>query len=85
MHTEQNGGVCIKIKKLYEATITIFLVILLINIISASCYAAGYDLEFVGEPTYEIEHANNNYGSQEPVYTPVSFSGNRNNNRQARF
>lgn len=24
------------------------------NIISASCYAAGYDLEFVGEPTYRL-------------------------------
>lgn len=32
------------------------------------------------EPTYEPD-----YGAQEPVYTPVSFSGNRNNNRQARF
>lgn len=32
------------------------------------------------EPIYETE-----YGNQEPVYTPVSFSGNRNNNRQARF
>ena len=32
------------------------------------------------EPTYETE-----YGGQEPIYTPVSFSGNRNNNRQARF
>lgn len=32
------------------------------------------------EPTYESD-----YGSQEPVYTPVSFSGNRNNNRQTRF
>lgn len=32
------------------------------------------------EPTYETDYAN-----QEPIYTPVSFSGNRNNNRQARF
>ncbi len=32
------------------------------------------------EPSYETD-----YSSQEPVYTPVSFSGNRNNNRQARF
>lgn len=32
------------------------------------------------EPTYDTD-----YGSQEPIYTPVSFSGNRNNNRQARF
>jgi hypothetical protein len=32
------------------------------------------------EPTYETDHT-----SQEPVYTPVSFSGNRDNNRQTRF
>jgi len=32
------------------------------------------------EPSYDAD-----YNSQEPVYTPVSFSGNRNNNRQARF
>jgi hypothetical protein len=32
------------------------------------------------EPTYETD-----YSSQEPVYTPVSFSGDRKNNRQARF
>ena len=32
------------------------------------------------EPTYETDHT-----SQEPVYTPVSFSGNRDNNRQKRF
>ncbi len=32
------------------------------------------------EPTYDTD-----YGNQEPIYTPVSFSGNRNNNRQARF
>lgn len=32
------------------------------------------------EPSYE-----NDYASQEPVYTPVSFSGNRNHNRQMRF
>ena len=32
------------------------------------------------EPSYETDYSN-----QEPVYTPVSFSGNRNNNRQARF
>jgi len=32
------------------------------------------------EPTYETE-----YNSQEPIYTPVSFSGNRKDNRQARF
>ncbi len=32
------------------------------------------------EPTYEPD-----YSSQEPVYTPVSFNGNRNSNRQARF
>ena len=32
------------------------------------------------EPTYDPE-----YSSQEPVYTPVSFSGNRKDNRQARF
>ena len=33
------------------------------------------------EPAYETDYSSN----QEPVYTPVSFSGNRNNNRQARF
>jgi hypothetical protein len=32
------------------------------------------------EPTYETD-----YSSQEPIYTPVSFSGNRKDNRQARF
>ncbi|HBX68221.1 MAG TPA: hypothetical protein DEH25_02215 [Chloroflexi bacterium] len=32
------------------------------------------------EPTYE-----NDSHSHEPVYTPVSFSGNQNNNRQTRF
>lgn len=37
------------------------------------------------EPTYETDYGNSEYGSQEPVYTPVSFSGNRNSNRQARF
>jgi hypothetical protein len=37
------------------------------------------------EPTYETDYGNSDYGSQEPVYTPVSFNGNRNNNRQARF
>jgi len=37
------------------------------------------------EPTYETDYSNSDYSSQEPVYTPVSFSGNRNNNRQARF
>jgi hypothetical protein len=37
------------------------------------------------EPTYETDYSNPDYGSQEPVYTPVSFSGNRNNNRQTRF
>jgi hypothetical protein len=36
------------------------------------------------EPTYETDYGNPDYGSQEPVYTPVSFNGNR-NNRQARF
>lgn len=37
------------------------------------------------EPTYETDYGNPDYGTQEPVYTPVSFSGNRNNNRQTRF
>lgn len=37
------------------------------------------------EPIYETDYGNPDYSSQEPVYTPVSFSGNRNNNRQARF
>ena len=37
------------------------------------------------EPTNETDYGNLDYGSQEPVYTPVSFSGNRNNNRQTRF
>jgi hypothetical protein len=42
------------------------------------------------DPTYENDYGNGDYvnrdyGSQEPVYTPVSFNGNRNNNRQARF
>ena len=37
------------------------------------------------EPTNETDYGNPDYGSQEPVYTPVSFSGNRNNNRQTRF
>jgi hypothetical protein len=37
------------------------------------------------DPSYGNEYGNEDYGSQEPVYTPVSFSGNRNNNRQARF
>jgi len=32
------------------------------------------------EPTYETDHT-----SQEPMYTPVSFNGNRDNNRQTRF
>ena len=32
------------------------------------------------EPTYEDD-----YASQEPVYTPVSFSGQQKNNRQTRF
>jgi hypothetical protein len=37
------------------------------------------------EPTNESDYGDRDYGSQEPVYTPVSFSGNRKNNRQARF
>lgn len=32
------------------------------------------------EPTYETD-----YSPQEPIYTPVSFSGRRKDNRQARF
>jgi hypothetical protein len=38
------------------------------------------------EPRYENDYGSqSDYGTQEPVYTPVSFSGNRNKQRQMRF
>jgi hypothetical protein len=48
--------------------------------VSASSYNNSYNPAPKPEPTYETD-----YNSQEPVYTPVSFNGNRNNNRQTRF
>jgi len=47
---------------------------------AAGAGATSYRPAPKAEPTYEADYSN-----QEPVYTPVSFSGNRNNNRQARF
>jgi hypothetical protein len=48
--------------------------------VSASSYRNSYNPAPKPEPTYETD-----YSSQEPVYTPVSFDGNHNDNRQARF
>jgi hypothetical protein len=48
--------------------------------VSASSSRNSYHPAPKPDPTYETD-----YASQEPVYTPVSFNGNRNNNRQARF
>ena len=49
--------------------------------VSASSYRNNsYNPAPKPEPTYETD-----YTSQEPIYTPISFSGNRNNNRQSRF
>jgi hypothetical protein len=47
--------------------------------VSASSYNS-YSPAPKPEPAHESD-----YTSQEPVYTPVSFNGNRNNNRQTRF
>jgi len=57
---------------------------------AASMGTSSYQPAPKPEPRYEsdygnLDSANRDYGSQEPVYTPVSFSGNRDNNRQARF
>ena len=48
--------------------------------VSASPSHRSYSPAPKPEPTYETD-----YSSQDPVYTPVSFSGNHNNNRQTRF
>jgi len=48
--------------------------------VSRGVSAASYRPAPKPAPTYE-----NDFDSQEPVYTPVSFGGNRNNNRQTRF
>jgi hypothetical protein len=48
--------------------------------VRASSYRNSFSPAPKPEPTYETD-----YTSQEPVYTPVSFNANRNNNRQTRF
>ena len=55
------------------------------NVRASSVGGSSYKPAPKPETTYNSDYGDQDHGSIEPVYTTVSFTGNRNNNRQARF